>query len=254
MPYWFWVILLYWQLAAPVAGLDNEEANTLNFKLEPIKYSNYDATHDNFCFTMELPVAEESASNILFTFYVLDVLPFATDIGRFGGTAKSRGRQSLHMSIEDPISGNLVRSTRNLKSGVTNVELNPGDSRTLDVCLANLVYDSSWSSLDLWEFVAVRLTTKEQLAWSKLSSLHEEYKVQQDVDDCMNKMSHLINGKLFQELKSTEFEHRNINESLNSSLLATLIGMIVSISLSPMILAYYCIKYKGLPSAHSPRT
>ncbi|CAR28607.1 hypothetical protein ZYGR_0S02410 [Zygosaccharomyces rouxii] len=253
MLYCVWVILLYWRLIAPVVGLDNGDADTLNFKVEPVKYSNYDSTYDRFCFTMELSPTEELTSNVLFTFYVLDVLPFATDAGRFGGTSKSRGRQALHMSIKDPISGNLLRSTRNLKSGVTHVELNAGDSHKLDVCLANLVYDSSWSSLDIWEFVAVQLKTKEQLAWSKLGSLQEEYQVQQDVDNCMNKISHTINGEIFQELRSTETEHRNINESLCNAFVITLIVMIAFISSPPVILAYYCIKYKGFPGVRSPR-
>lgn len=250
---WFWVILLYWRLTL-VTGVDNGNNNTLNLKLEPIKYSDYKPIYDDFCFTLGLPSVDELTSNVLFTFYVIDVLPFATDVGRFGGTARSNGRQFLYMNIKDPVSGNLLRSTRNLKSGVTNVELDPGNSHSFDVCLTNLVYDSSWSSLDIWEFVTVQLITKEQLIWSKLSSLQEEYKVQQEVDNCMIKMSHLINGKLFQELKSTESEHRNLNEYANTLLLCTLIGMIVSTSLSPMILVYYCIKYKGFPRSHFART
>lgn len=236
-----------------MAGIDDGDADTLKFKLEPIKYSDYDASDESFCLEMEISADEELTSNVQFTFYVLDVLPFATDVGRFGGTSKDKGRQSLHMSIEDTRNGNLLRSTRNLKSGITYVELNPGDSRQFRVCLSNLVYDSSWSSLDIWKYVAVRLNTKERLAWSKLSSLQEEYLVSQDVDNCMNQLVHSINGNLFQELKSTEIEHRNINERIFETFLDTLILIIISVSLPPVLLAYYCIKHKGFTKSNSPK-
>ncbi|AQZ15003.1 RRT6 (YGL146C) [Zygosaccharomyces parabailii] len=251
MELWICGVLLL-KLALQAFGAGENEIRDVSLQLDPIKASNYDPLLDNFCFRMEL-ISNDVVSNALFIIDVVDILSYHTDSGRFGGTSKERGRQSLHMSIEDPITGDLIRSTRHLKSGKTFIEMNPRDSPQFDLCFVNLVYDSSWNSLDLSELITVSLNTKEQLAWAKLNYLQETYQTSQEIEQRTKKLSSVINGQLFIQLSKAEMEHRDYNESIYDSFLSAFIVFTVSVISSPIFLAYYCIRYRRRIRPLSPR-
>lgn len=231
------------KLALHATGLEGKDARDVSCQLDSIKASSFDSDVDNFCFRMEL-AAEDLTSNVLFIIQVVDMLPYHTDSGRFGGTSRDRGRQSLYMSIEDPLSGDLLRSTRNLKTGKTLIELNPRDSPQFDLCFANLVFDSSWSSLDVYELVTVSLNTKEQLALDKLDYLQGTYQTSQDIEQCTRRVISVINGNLFNELTALEIEHRDFNESTYDLCLSSFVVLAISLIASPILLTYYCIRYR----------
>ncbi|CAD6626933.1 BAG_1a_G0018510.mRNA.1.CDS.1 [Saccharomyces cerevisiae] len=238
--------------------------NKLSFKVPPIKrslllgaalyedfeYSSTNSASDGAFCTVFNAGMNDASREVVFEIHVMDVLQEETDSSRFGGTSHERGRQSLGFSVFNNKNGDLLRSKKNLASGTSVIEVNPGDCNEFLICFINLVYDGSWSSIDTEKSVTIKMTYNDKLDPDML--LHLVNQMTPQVVKALNTVS----DGLFQIVSDTtllqmESDRRDINEATYSYLIVGFVSLMVAQLISNIIVTtYLIIKIKSNPSCH----
>ncbi|CAI4061665.1 hypothetical protein SKDZ_07G1140 [Saccharomyces kudriavzevii ZP591] len=238
--------------------------NGLSFKVPPIKRSSLigGAPYEEFAYSSSMSASDGAfcmvfddgmdyvSKEVVFEIRVMDVLQEETDSSRFGGTSHDRGKQSLDFSIFNNRNGDLLRSKRNLVSGVSVIEVNPGDSSQFLICFVNLVYDGSWSSIDTEKSVTMQMTYNDNLNPEMLFHLAKQ--MTPEVVQALKKVS----DGLFEivsdiGLLQMESDRRNLNEATYSYLIVGFVLLMVAQLISNVIVTgYLIIKIKGKHPRH----
>lgn len=195
------------------------------------------------CINLDSPLSEPT-SEFLFIIEVEDELPFHTDASRFGGTNTERGKQSLDISIYNDENGDLLRSKRNLQSGISVIEVNPHGAKKFRLCFINLSYDSSWHSIDTVKIVNIKMTTNDYKPQHQIASrLRKEVTMatMDKMDECCERLVELTARKPGNELLSLERERRDLNEDIFTWLLYGEVTFTIAVICSQLILTYHYI-------------
>ncbi|QHS73193.1 Rrt6p [Saccharomyces paradoxus] len=238
--------------------------NGLSFKVPPIKrssllgtalyedfeYSSNNSASDGAFCTVFNAGMDDISKEVVFEIHVMDVLQEETDSGRFGGTSHERGRQSLDFSVFNNRNGDLLRSKKNLASGMSVIEVNPEDSSEFLICFINLVYDASWSSIDTEKSVTIKMTYNDKLNPDMLLHL-----VKQMTPQVVKALNNVSDG-LFEIVSDTtllqmESDRRNINEATYSYLIVGFVSLMIAQLISNIIVTgYLIIKIKSKFPSH----
>ncbi|KOG99377.1 Rrt6p [Saccharomyces eubayanus] len=237
--------------------------NVLSFKLPPIKRSSLReaAPYEDFAYSSSMSASEgefcmvfdaamdHMSEEVVFEIHVMDVLQEETDSNRFGGTSHDRGKQSLDFGIFNNRNGDLLRSKKNLASGMSVIEVNPENSDEFLVCFINLVYDGSWSAIDTEKSVTIRMTHNDELNPDMLSHLAKQMtpQVAQALKNVSDGIFTMVGDT---ELLQMESDRRNLNEATYSYMIVGFVSLIVAELVSNvMVLSYLIIKMRSkLPS------
>lgn len=238
--------------------------NRLSFKVPPIKRSSLvgAALYEDFEYSSKNSASDAAfctvfnagmdgiSKEVVFEIHVMDVLQEETDSGRFGGTSHERGRQSLDFSVFNNRNGDLLRSKKNLASGMSIIEVNPEDSSEFLICFINLVYDASWSSIDTEKSVTIKMTYNDKLNPDMLLHL-----VKQMTPQVVKALNNVSDG-LFEMVSDTtllqmESDRRNINEATYSYLIVGFVSLMIAQLISNIIVTgYLIIKIKSKFPSH----
>lgn len=218
------------------------ENDHIGFILPSVKSSKVQ-NESELCINLDSPLTE-CTSEFLFIIEIEDELPFHTDPDRFGGTNKQRGKQSLDMSIFNDETGDLLRSKRNLQSGVSIIEVNPHCAKKFRLCFINLSYDSSWRSIDTVKTVTIKMTTNDYKPQRQMESrLRKEVTMatMDNMEECFERLVRLIAAKPGNELLSLESERRDLNEEIFTWLLYGEVTFTIAVICSQFILTYHYV-------------
>lgn len=238
--------------------------NVLSFKLPPIKRSSLrEATpYEDFAYSSSMSASEGVfcmvfdaamdyiSEEVVFEIHVMDVLQEETDSSRFGGTSHDRGKQSLNFGIFNNRNGDLLRSKKNLASGMSVIEVNPENTSEFLVCFINLVYDGSWSAIDTEKSVTIRMTYNDKLNPDMLSHLAKQMtpQVAQALKNVSDGIFQMVGDT---ELLRMESDRRNLNEATYSYLIVGFVSLIVAELISnAMVIGYLIIKMRDRHPSH----
>lgn len=144
------------------------EEKHLDFRLIPfgnqkLKSSGSSDTDSSICINNTVALTNQK-DLLLIKLNIESVIPLYTNLNRFGGSTVSRGKQFMRLQIRAFPSGHLLRFKKYLPNGEHHIVLNFLDfnDKWLEICLINLSYDASWTSMDLDNDVKLAVTSVAQ--------------------------------------------------------------------------------------------
>lgn len=258
MNLWLWIASACWELIFWRNGVEAVNIPQNLVSLMPVKEiiendhiglilpsmkSSKAQEQSKLCINLDSPLSEPT-SEFLFIIEVEDELPYHTDADRFGGTNTERGKQSLDISIYNGENGDLLRSKRNLQSGVSIIEVNPHSAKKFRLCFINLSYDSSWRSIDTVKIVTIKMTTNDYKPQHQIAlQLRKEVTMatMDKMEECCERLVELTAKKPGNELLRLERERRDLNEEIFTWLLYGEVTFTIAVICSQFMLTYHYI-------------
>ncbi|QEU62714.1 Rrt6 [Kluyveromyces lactis] len=222
--------------------------NRLEFDLWPYKKWEVDGSSDassyQTCFEMNTNI---KAKDLQFLIEIEEFTKWKVNVDRFGPTTSSKGKQVVNMDIYDE-DQNLVQSRHGLENGETVLYVSVYEHQNFQICLINFSLDSSWNAIDSVKQVAISITSNDLIQKQKWDLI---------TDDDLNVLSQgrdvlfsLVSADSGQELHALDVDHRNLNESTFSYLLAKVTILFCIIGLCHLLVfpfLLYRIVSKGQP-------
>ncbi|SCU89604.1 LAME_0E04522g1_1 [Lachancea meyersii CBS 8951] len=215
-------------------GREPQPQPKLSFVCPPIKASSLQVERaqqeKHTCVSFETGSNSKTAT---FTIEVIDYLDHKLDLNRFGPTSCELGRQRLDFTAATS-NGDLLRSHRNLKSGRTAIQVEASITNLhFEFCFSNLVYDSSWRSVDMHKAITITLvnqeTTKPHVS-DRISKKASDAAV-----DAANMIFSLVSEQDGQQLYHLENERRDLNESTFSWLLGAQLALMLLVAIITIV-------------------
>ncbi|SCU96928.1 LAFA_0G08856g1_1 [Lachancea sp. 'fantastica'] len=215
----------------------------LSFVCPPIKASQLKSQKSQANHTcVNFDVQESSTSTVLFSITVTDFLDSSTDVSRLGPTSCELGRQHLDFTVMAS-DGGLVRSHRNLKSGRTVIQLHRSVRGShFEFCFLNVVYDSSWRSIDMQKGITLSVINKETVKPHLSDRMCEE--AIDALKSSANILFSLVNEESGQELGRLEGQRRDFNENTFSWLLKAQVLLPLVAVIATLLSAHALVSYQ----------
>ncbi|CCD26507.1 Rrt6p NDAI_0H03340 [Naumovozyma dairenensis CBS 421] len=229
--------------------------NHICLTLPPIKFSkgsqelNLELSKELSCFYFKTKFEGGDPNEVIVSIKVEDIIPEGIgDPKRFGGTSVDKGKQKLFFNLRSMDNDfSLLKSSRNLKTGISMFEVNPMGMDTFEFCFQNFVFDGSWDSIDSDKTIEIDISANdlENPALEKFITSHFTEQIYTSLQENVDQLNDLLNVTIKHELLSVEGCHRDLNENTFSLMIKGGIFLTVIVCLMGLFQLYLIFEKMG---------